>query len=86
MDEPVADFTPTLRLAISEAKAAGLADAASELEARAFACYTTSSEMLGETGMAIRAFLNSRTRPIPLNITTRLEICLNEIRKVWPHV
>jgi hypothetical protein len=86
MTNRVEDFAPTLRRAIAEAKAAGFGEAAAELEERAFACYTTSSELLGETGAAIRAFLNSQTRPIPDSITKKLELCLKEIRKVWPRL
>ena len=84
MTTQVSDYIPILRAAISEAKSAGLAQAATELEARAFGAYTTSSEILGETGIAIGYFLKSQARSAPAGVVEKLTACLNEIRKVWP--
>ena len=82
----VADFTETLRQAIAESRAAGLELPARELEATVFAAYTTSSEWLGEVGVAILQFV-SRTRvQIPPECERELYDCLAEVRKVWPHV
>jgi len=52
----VKDIAPKLRRAIMLAREAGLVESAAELETRAFAAYTTSSEWLGAVGDAIRRF------------------------------
>lgn len=79
----VADFQPMLHAAIAEAKAAGLSDAASRLEARAFAAYTTSAELMGETGLAIKDFLQTEGRSVPKSVAAKLSSCLIEVNKVW---
>jgi hypothetical protein len=54
------DYTRLLTEAIAEAKAAGFEAAASDLERSCFGvAYTTSSEMLGEHGLAISRFLKA---------------------------
>jgi hypothetical protein len=85
MGPSVDDFYPLLRATIAEAKTAGLLESASKLEARAFAAYTTSSELLGETGQAILEFLDSKST-VPAVVRANLEYCLMEIRKVWPEL
>ncbi|HQQ63848.1 MAG TPA: hypothetical protein PLF22_09770 [Pseudomonadales bacterium] len=77
-----ADFLPVLRTAIAEARAAGLQCDA--LEARVTACYTTSSEFLGECGLAIEAFKNENRTTLPYTTTKKLDNCLQEISKVFP--
>ena len=72
---------PLLKAAIAEAKSAGLGAAATELEERAFAAYTTSSELMGEHQMAISEFLEAEGPAIPPHIREKLEQCLEEIRK-----
>jgi hypothetical protein len=60
MTTGIMDYTPLLREAIAEAKAAGFETAASDLEQSCFAvAFTTSSEMLGEHGLAIKRFLKA---------------------------
>jgi hypothetical protein len=86
MAEQVADYYPHLKAAIAEAKAVGLEPAASELEAQIFAAYTTSSELLGEQGLAILKFLRSEGGAVPPSVTAKLNACLKEIRKVWPRL
>jgi hypothetical protein len=81
---PVRDFMPTLRLAIAEARAAGLGAACDELEARVSACCTTSSEWLGECGLAIQAFQSAHRARLPSSTRRKLRACLREISKVWP--
>jgi len=80
----VEDYYPFLKTAIAEAKAAGLDAAATELENRAFAAYASSSELLGEQGLAIRQFLKSGGAAVPAGVKANLDRCLKEIRKVWP--
>jgi len=84
MTGQVADYTPWLREAIAGAKSAGLEREAAELESRVFAAYTTSSELLGETGDAIEEFLHRVGRSAPPTVTEKLRACLSEIGKVWP--
>jgi hypothetical protein len=86
MTSRVVDFRPTLRAAIAEARAAGLADSASQLEEQAFAAYATSSEWLGEAGLAIKAFLASAGSALPQSVAEKLNVCLVEVHKVWPRL
>jgi hypothetical protein len=86
MSNRVADFQPMLRAAIAEAKAAGLLTAALQLEGKVFEAFTTSSELLGETGAAIKAFLASEGAAAPQPVVAKLNLCLTEVRKVWPNM
>jgi hypothetical membrane protein len=81
---PAADFTQTLRQAINESRAAGLDAAVRELEQRASAAYTTSSEYLGEIGAAIARFLQSNGHHVPPATVAKFHRCLAEVGKVWP--
>ena len=86
MTAHVADFQPLLKAAISEARAAGFEAAASQLEGFAFAAYSTSSELLGETGIAIKTFIESVGAAAPPTVVDKLNACLAEVRKVWPGI
>lgn len=86
MVDQVDDFHSVLSAAIAEAKAAGLLAAASQLEDQASASYATSSELLGETGAAIKTFLASKGSAIPQSVVVKLNFCLTEVRKVWPRI
>ena len=80
---PVTDLNSTLRRAVTLARAAGL-ESATELEDRAFAAYTTSSEWLGEVGEAIRQFRVRERDKVPPEVSRLLDLCLTEVGKVWP--
>jgi hypothetical protein len=80
----VADFGPALRQAIKLAREAGLTESATELEERAFAAYTTSSEWLGEVGEAILQFRAREGKRVPTDVAELLDQCLTEVGKVWP--
>jgi hypothetical protein len=81
----IRDYTPWLREAIAEARAAGLEAVASELERACFAeAYTTSSEMIGQQGQAIKKFLKATQGKLPQPTRAKLNDCLGEIAKVWP--
>ena len=80
----VADFSPALRQAIKLAREAGLTESATELEERAFAAYTTSSEWLGEVGEAILQFRAREGKRVPADVAELLDQCLREVGKVWP--
>jgi len=73
-----------LRQAIELAREAGLAESAAELEKRAFAAYTTSSEWLGEVGEAILQFRAREGKRVPADVAQLLDQCLTEVGKVWP--
>jgi hypothetical protein len=82
----VEDYSPILQEAINEAKAAGLGMEISKLQSAAYSACTTSSELLGEQGVAIRHFLNSHGDTAPISVRKKLEYCLSEIHKVWPKI
>jgi len=82
----VKDIAPKLRRAIMLAREAGLVESAGELEARAFAAYTTSSEWLGEVGVAIRRLLSRERARVPAEAAELLNECLAEVGKVWPNL
>ncbi len=66
------------------ARAAGLAEAADELDARTSAAFTSSSEFLGEVGLGIQRFLARERGKVPVAVRQQLEGCLAEVRRVWP--
>ncbi len=80
------DVAKVLHEAMERARAAGLAESADELEARTSAAFTTSSEYLGEVGLAIRQFLAREGDRVPVAVQERLRDCLVEVRKVWPRL
>ena len=85
MTTRIRDYTPLLREAIAEAKAAGFESAANDLEQSCFAvAYTTSSEMLGEHGLAIKRFLKATRGSLPRPIREKLDACLTETALAWP--
>ena len=75
---------PILRAAIDEARAAGLTPESEALATQSFACCTTSDEWLGETGLALTAFLSENRARLAPSTVRKLEECLREISKVWP--
>jgi hypothetical protein len=81
----VRDYTPMLEAAIAEAKAAGVEAEAGELENICFrTAYTTSSELLGEHGLAIKRFLRATRGRLPRATEQKLYACLHETALVWP--
>ena len=85
MTKEVTDYTPLLREAIAEAKAAGFETAAHGLEQSCFAvAYTTSSEMLGEHGLAIERFLKDAGGTLPGSTRKKLRACLAATGRAWP--
>ena len=74
----IRDYTPLLREAIAEARAAGFEAEANELEHAAFAAFTTSSEMLQEHGLVIKRFLKATPSALPRSIKVKLRACLTE--------
>jgi hypothetical protein len=84
MPTRIRDYTPLLKDAIAEAKAAGFETAARELEQAAFAAFTTSSEMLQEHGLAIKRFLKTTRGALPRSTRTKLRACLIETELAGP--
>ena len=80
----VRDYTPWLREAMAEARAAGLGAAADRLEQAAFAAVTTSSELLQEQGLAVREFLKATRGQLPAGTKAKLDLCLAEIDLASP--
>ena len=80
----VADFGPQLKQAIMLARQAGLTASAAELEKRASAACTTSSEFLGQVGEAILQFRSREGKRVPAEVADLLDECLWEVGKVWP--
>lgn len=80
------DFYPTLRRAIALAREAGLGDEADALASRAFVAFTTGSEALGETGLAILEFRARAGPRLPDEVARLLDACQTEIGKVWPRL
>jgi len=78
MTTQIRDYLPLLKEAIAEVRAAGLKEAAEDLEQTCAAVFTTSSEMLQEHGLAIRRFLSSTHHTLPTPTRVKLETCLNE--------
>jgi hypothetical protein len=78
MPVKIRDYTPLLRAAITEARAAGFETAANDLEKATLAAYTTSSEMLQEHGLAIRRFLHSAHDTLPRSTREKMNACLTE--------
>jgi hypothetical protein len=75
------DYPQLLRAAIAEAKGVGLNAAATRLEERAFALYTTSSELIGENRAAIQEFLHSAGPALPPGVKAKLRQCLKLLGK-----
>jgi hypothetical protein len=85
MTKRIRDYAPLLREAIAEAKAAGFEAAARDLEQSCFAVtFTTSSEMLGEHGLAIKRFLKATRGTLPRSTKVKLNACLTEMGLAWP--
>jgi len=83
---PHGDVAKLLHQAMQGARAAGLAAAADELEARTSVGFTSSSEFLGEVGLAIKRFLARERGKVPAAVQQQLKDCLAEVRRVWPRL
>lgn len=77
-------FTSRLREALSELEAAGFVAPAEAVRDRCFSASTTSSEWLGEVGASITELLATCGASIPVSSRQKLNVCLNEVAKVWP--
>ncbi|HTY93671.1 MAG TPA: hypothetical protein VMC02_07275 [Steroidobacteraceae bacterium] len=78
------DVVPLLREALLDLEAAGLAVQAQAARDRCFAACATSSEWLGEVGVALTGLLAACGPSIPPSTREKLRTCLKEVAKVWP--
>lgn len=78
------DFKPMLREALTEIEAAGFVTPAETAREKCFSAYTTSSEWLGEVGASVTELLTTCGSSIPMTTRQKLNLCLNEVAKVWP--
>jgi hypothetical protein len=86
MAPAILDVPRVLQEAVEDARAAGLTEAADELEARTSAAFTSSSECLGEVGLAIRHFLSRERGKVRAAVQQQLRECLAAVGKVWPRL
>ena len=73
-----------IRRVAAIAREAGLVDEANELESVTWQAYTTSSEMAGVFGGAMRAFLSHTRGQLPSAAETLIDEALAEIQEIWP--
>jgi len=82
----VADLSPALGAAADELRRAGFTAQALLLERVRTSGFTTSSELLGEAGLAILSVLDATGRRLPASVGEKLRWCLREVEKVWPDI
>jgi hypothetical protein len=61
------------------------ADSADALDRLKTSAWTSSSEMIGELGLAVLR-LQSANPPLPAELEPIARRCMNEVRKVWPRL
>ena len=80
----VRDLRPELGQIEAGLRQAGFRDSANALHSALSAAYTTSSEMLGEFGKALRQAERRAGPDLPAELKQQIDRCLREIRKTWP--
>lgn len=76
-----------LSLVICGLRAAGFEeDARSQQEIAFETAWTSSSEMVGEIGLAIRGIQERGRGRLPKDVARGLEDCMRFVRKVWPKI
>lgn len=79
----VVDTAPFEEL-IGKLREAGLSTAADSLSTLRGSAWTTSSELIGELGLAV---LRLQRQPgLPADLMQLTQRCMSEVRKVWPHI
>ena len=73
-----------IRRAAAIARDAGLIDEANDLESVTWEAYTTSSEMAGAFGGAIRAFVSRTSGRMPPATAALLDEAIADIHVIWP--
>jgi hypothetical protein len=77
------DLLALVREAVAEARRCGLDDVAQTLERAADATATTSSELIGDIGVALRSVRRSHAGRFPPVLEDRLARAMRAVRKVW---
>jgi hypothetical protein len=80
------DITPILDEAVAALRGGGFGPEAERLVAAARTAGTSSSEILGELGLAILAELRDVGDLLPRDAKRQLKRCLKEIRRTWPDI
>ena len=81
------DFLGTLSQAIDRLRAAGFKEDAAMLWDLAFeAAWTSSSEMVGESGLAILRVQQRARGKLPKPVARGLDLCMDHVREVWPDI
>ncbi len=80
-------FPDVLSMAIGGLRAAGFGEDARSLQEIAFeTAWTSSSEMVGEIGLAILRIQQRVGGRVPKEVAKSLEFCLRHVRQVWPGI
>lgn len=85
MSRPV-DAKPILDQAVATLRSGGFGPEAERLVAAAQTPTSSSSEILGELGLAILAVLRDVGHLLPRDAKRQLRRCLKEIRRTWPDI
>ena len=70
---------------IGQLRAYGLSAAAESISSLMGSPWTSSSEMIGELGIAI-LIIQSENASVPKELRQVLSRCMREVKKVWPHI
>lgn len=76
----------TIRRVAALAREAGLVEEANDLESVTWQAYTTSSEMAGVLGAALRAFVSRTSGRLPAAAAPLIDEALEQIREIWPRI
>ena len=81
------DFLGALSNAIDGLRAAGLDEDAAKLRDLAFeTAWTSSSEMIGEIGLAILGVQQRARGRLPKEVAKSLDSCMHHVKQVWPDI
>src|SRR5574341_1447834 len=81
------DLLGALTRTIDGLGAAGFEEEAKELRGLAFdTAWTSSSEMIGEIGLAILRTQRRAAGGLPAEVVSALESCMDHVRQVWPDI
>lgn len=89
MAAPKSDHDPleALTRAMDGLRAGGFEGEAKELRRLAFdTAWTSSSEVIGEIGLAILRIQRREAGRLPAEIAKALESCMDHVRQVWPDI
>lgn len=82
----MSDLDGDLRKAVEILRETGLAEDAEALNRLLGSAWTSSSEMLGEIGLAIVRTMRAHGSELPPGVVAAFEAMLAEIEKTWPAI